>query len=295
MKTAVDSELDDYHENVRYEDHFLITGLPGPESGLSTRDWQGQVQRQVKEKLQILLGRPPQIAYISNATGARKDGIKSFLVKMVSREDSKLIRDKFGSYFKAGAPPRPSTLIGLSIRNRLTLGTRVRIEIMKLLAERYKASNPGSKTQVVNYESRPTMKFTPSTSASDRRPLHFTYIKAVTKLPCNFTDEELAPIYRMVTSSTELTGKLRSTFIVLSDDKARELSRSSAPVQSAAAPAGANGSVSRPARSATPATGSTSAVSSRDRDRDRTSRSSQSNQMEHDRSRSRSPIRSNNA
>ena len=62
LKTAVDAELDEFQENVRFEDHFLISGLPGPESGLSTRDWQGQVKSQIQEKIQLLLGRQAPIA-----------------------------------------------------------------------------------------------------------------------------------------------------------------------------------------------------------------------------------------
>lgn len=145
---------------------------------------------------------------------------------------------KFGSFFKAGAPVCPAPLIGLSIRNRLTLGSRIQIEIMKLLAERYKSSNPGAKTQVINYASRPTMKLTPPQDATDRRPLHFTYVKAVTKLPVDFSLEELTPIYRMANSTSELTGKLRSTFVVLCDDVARELSRASSASASAARASG---------------------------------------------------------
>ena len=226
MKSAIDAELDEYMENVRSENSFLISGLPGPESGLDSRDWQKRVKRMVEEKIQLIIGRQAPISHVQNATGSRKDGIKVFLVTMVNFDDSKLIRNKFGSFFKAGASARPAGLMGLSVRIRLTLGTRIRIEIMKLLADRYRASNPGSKTQVVNYESRPTMKFTPAPNAADRRPLHFTYIKAVTKLPVNFTTEELAPIYKLALTSSELTGKLRSTFIVLHDEVAREMSRS---------------------------------------------------------------------
>ena len=115
---------------------------------------------------------------------------------------------------------------------------------MKLLAERYKSSNPGAKTQVLNYESRPTMKFTPPSSASDRRPLHFNYIQAIKRLPVDFTLEELTPIYKMLASSTELAGKLRSTFVVLSDDTARQLSRQFATASSgpqlASAPSGSS-------------------------------------------------------
>ena len=235
LKTAIDAELDEYLENVRNEDQFTIAGLPGPESGLSSRDWQVQVQRQIKEKLFILLGRHAPIGYVQNVTGKRRDGIKVFLVKMVNIDDSKVIRSKFGAYFKAGAAVRPPGLIGLSIRIRLTIGSRIRLEIMKLLADRYKKSNPGSKVQVVNYEPRPRMVLTPPSSATDPRPMHFTYIKAVTKLPTDFNPEELAPIYRLAATNSELTGKLRSLFIVLSDDVALELSRAAARSASAAA------------------------------------------------------------
>ena len=194
-----------------------------------------------------------------------------------------------------------SGLIGLSVRIRLTLGTRVRIEIMKLLAERYRTSNPGSKTQVVNYESRPTMKFTPAPSASDRRVMHFNYIRAVTKLPVNFTTEELAPVYKLAMSSSDLTGKLRATFIILSDDVAREISRSqnrAPPSSSASADSGpANPSANPDASRSTTSAPFVPASGSRGAGRggggggrsSRTSRSS--SHMEHDRSRSRSPLR----
>lgn len=68
-------------ENVRFKDHFLISGLTGPKLGLGTRDWQQQVKGHVQEKLQLWLGCHAPIAYFQNATGARKDGIKSFPVK----------------------------------------------------------------------------------------------------------------------------------------------------------------------------------------------------------------------
>ena len=298
MKTAVDAELDDYLENQKYEDHFTIAGLDGPESGLTSRDWQQQVKRQVQVKIQLILRRQASISYIQNITGKRGNGIKVFLVKMDNLVDAKMIRDKFGSYFKAGAAVRPSGLLGLSIRNRVTVGTRIRIEIMKLLADRYKKSNPGSKTQVVNYEPRPTMKFTPPSSATDTRPLHFTFIKAVTKLPVDFTLEELTPIYRLAASSSELTGKLRSTFIVLSDDVARELSRNaSRATASAASEAGPHSEPALPSATSEsamdqdPPVDQHGARGSRGGRGGRPPRSSRSSQVEHDRSRSRSPLR----
>ena len=149
MKVAIDAELDDFMDNTRFEDHFLISGLNGPEPGLGNREWQQRVKVLIQEKIQLVIGRTAQISYVSNATGGRKDGVKVYLVRMVNLIDSKMIRDKFGSFFKAGASVRPPGLIGLSIRNRVTVGTRIRLEIMKLLAERYRKSNPGSKTQVM--------------------------------------------------------------------------------------------------------------------------------------------------
>lgn len=116
LKTAVDAELDDYHENVRFEDCFLISGLPGPESGLGNRDWQHSVKRMVQEKIKLIIGRQATISYVQNATGTRKDGIKVFLVKMTNVEDSKAIRNKFGSFFKAGAQPRPQGLTFCQIK-----------------------------------------------------------------------------------------------------------------------------------------------------------------------------------
>ena len=289
LKAAIDAELDEYLENVRYEDHFLISGLPGPGTGLSTRDWQGAVKKQILEKIQIILGRQAPISYVQNATGTRKDGIKVFLVKMVNVEDARLIRDKFGSSFKAGAAARPPGLEGLSIRNRVTIGTRIRLEIMKLLAFRYKSANPGSKTQVINYEPRPSMKFTPASDASDRRALHFTYIRAVTKLPVDFSSEEINPIYRIAASSSELIGKLRSTFIVLSDDVARELSREQSANASASAASSGSGVV--PGVSAQPGGSSRGSRGGRS---NRSSSSRSHSRMEHDRSRSRSPLRGPN-
>ena len=279
LKVAIDSEMDDFLENTRFEDHFLISGL-SVEAGLGNREWQNRVKDLIQEKIKLLLGRSAPIAYVQNATGGRKDGIKTYLVRMVQLEDSKIIRDKFGSFFKAGARARPPGLIGLSIRNRVTIGTRIRLEIMKLLAERYRVSNPGSKTQVINYDSRPTMKFTPPSTASDRRILHFTYIKAITKLPVNFTEEELAPIYKVANTSSELYGRLREVFVVLQDEVARAIAHRNTTSASGSAPSG-------PVNPVAPAVPQPSG--SRGGRSSRSSRSS-SHRMEHDRSRSRSPL-----
>ena len=134
-------------------------------------------------------------------------------MKLESVSDSKMIRDKFGSFFKAGAPPVPPELKGLSIRIRLTHASRVRISIMQALASNYKSSNPGSKVQVVNYEPRPLLRLTPPQNATDPRVMNFFFIDAVTKLPAV---HDLSMI--MKATSGKFKGQLRSLFVVISDD-----------------------------------------------------------------------------
>ena len=151
-------------------------------------------------------------------SGLRRDANPIYLVKLESIADSKTIRDKFGSSFKAGAEPLPPGLKGLSIRIRLTHATRVRIAIMQVLASHYKKSNPGSRTQVVNFEPRPLLRLTPPAGASDPRVLTFNFVEAVTKLPIKFGRKDYS--YIMQTVSGKFQGQLRSLFVVISDDLA---------------------------------------------------------------------------
>ena len=213
LKTAIDSELADFEENVRNECYFVISGLPQVPADLIGREWQNYAKDLVQAKIKLILGRESRIVVVS---GLRRDSNPIYLVKLESADDSKRIRDKFGSSFKAGAEPLPPGLTGLSIRIRLTHATRVRIAIMQVLAANYKASNPGSKTQVINYEPRPMMRLTPPAGATDSRVMNFNFIEAVTKLPIKFSRKSMAEIMKAV--SGKFKGELRSLFVVLSDD-----------------------------------------------------------------------------
>ena len=73
-----------------------------------------------------------------------------YCVKMRHVADSEAIRVKFGSFFLGQKDGRPPEFKKYSIRNRVTPETKVRIEILKLLASRYRASNPGSKVEMSN-------------------------------------------------------------------------------------------------------------------------------------------------
>ena len=115
----------------------------------------------------LVLNRDAQIRVVHNQTGQRR--ITSYLVKMVEAKDACDIRAKFGTFFAGGKDGRPAALSGVSISNWTTPGTKVRIGVMKVQAERYRKSNPGARVQVVGYESRPLIRISPPADASDRR------------------------------------------------------------------------------------------------------------------------------
>ena len=231
-RCAVDAESDDYQENIRNESWFVIKGLARLPEGLGTKEWQERAVRDVEGVLSILLEGEKEkrrIIVVLNKTGRGKDAMTRYHVQMSKLEDSKFIRDKFGSFFLGGGDKRPPSLKPVSIDNLVTPATSVRVAIMKVLGARYLASNPGSRVQMISYESRPVLKLTPSASASDRRVKSYQYIEAIKVLPTNFTSEELAVIARSV--SERLFGQLRSLFVVISDDiiKKRKPKSSSAP------------------------------------------------------------------
>ena len=237
-KTAEDAELSDFHENIRMEDWFVISGLAKLPSGLSPKDWQVQANKDVQGVLVVLLQKELPISYVKNNTGRHKDAKVKYFVQMRSVQDSQLIRDKFGSFF-IGGEHRPAALKHISIRNRVTPGTLVRVAILRVYGERYLASNPGAKVKVVGYEPRPMLKLIPPESASsDSRIQVYVFLQAVRTLPSNFNPSVPEKILREV--SPKLLGKLRPLFVVISDDMVK---RSRKPGQRPNPPAAAGAEV----------------------------------------------------
>lgn len=221
-RAAVDAELHDFHENVGNEDFLIITGqIPMPASGLSGPEWQRSSIESVQVYLSQVLGRPANIKFIQNLTGRSKDSVVRYQVKLASASESKEIRSKFGYYFAGGTDNRPPLFkdSDVTIRNRVTHDTRVRIAILQVLAKRYKDSNAGSKASVVSYEPRPLLRITPPSTASDRRSKSFNFVEAVKKFPTNFTKKELGHILPKI--GKRQFGNLKSVFICLSDDLKR--------------------------------------------------------------------------
>lgn len=221
-KAAIDSEMSDFRQNERDEDCFIIEGLPLIPSEIVGKEWQELAVSHVKGVITPLMGRDLPIVVVQNVTGRHKGAPVKYSVKMATIADSDAIRKKFGAFFfnGGGKDSLPTEYKGISIRNRVTPETKIRITILQLLAKRYKDSNPGSKVKVIGFAPRPLIKIIPAASASDRRVKVFNFIEAVKSLPTNFTEAEAETVYRSVNAKFE--GKLRSLFIVLSDDVFRK-------------------------------------------------------------------------
>ena len=125
--------------------------------------------------------------------------------------------------------------MGLSLYSCSCIIFQIRIDLLKLFAKHYRDSNPGSKVKVIGYDPRPMIKIVPAASASDRRVMNFNFIDAVKKLPANFTPEEVEPIVRRI--NPQLHGKIRSLFVVLSDDQVKKRSSKNVPPAPVSAPA----------------------------------------------------------
>ena len=195
-KTAIDAELADVLANERLEDSFVIYGLAPISSDLSGKAWQEQALKDVNAVILLLLQRELRIIVVQNATSRAPNAEVKYNVKMANVADSKLIRTTFGSFFLGSKDGRPDALKHINIKNRVTPQTRTRIEILKLLAERYRTSNPSGRAYVVSHETRPLIKITPPPNSKDKRIRTFTYVEAVKYLPCNFTADEITPILR---------------------------------------------------------------------------------------------------
>lgn len=225
LKIAIDAEQNDIIINERNEDSFVIFGLPRIPSSITGKPWQERAKKDLQVVIRDLIGHECSVVVIQNITSHIPDAEVRYKVKLTTVAESKEIRDKFGKFFSGPIRPgssrndsRPESLKGISIRNLLTQESRVRLSLLHLYAKRYLASNPGSTTKVIGWGNQPILKIIPAEGASDKRVKVFTFIDTVQKLSSNFTPEELKFTLDQVRNQSKFTGKLKSLFVVISDD-----------------------------------------------------------------------------
>ena len=219
-KVAVDSEFDDWIQNRNEEDWLVIKGLPRL-TDVTRQEWPNAVKKQVTDciKMVLVANRSRldfQVIMVSNPFRLSTTGPGVLNVRLDSVFASKRIRDLFSSFFRRHQPvPRPPALKGLSFRNKITLETKIRIEILRQLGIVFKDTNPGASYDVRGYDPRPLLITIPARSSSSRQRT-YNFIQAVKQLPANFSDEGLTRIFQVV--GDRFRGQLRSLFVVLNDD-----------------------------------------------------------------------------
>ena len=191
-----------------------------PES--TPREWQIAAKKQVNEIIKLVLHTTRvrvdyAILYVANPLRGRNSGQTIYNVRLNSVEASKRIRDLYSGFFKKNSPVKlPSSLKGISIRNKVTHETRVRIAILRQLGINYEARNPGGSYQLRGYDSRPLLLTFPPSGDSGSRPRTFNFIQAVTSLPTELSDTNLAYIHQVL--GTRNPGQLQAIYVVLRDD-----------------------------------------------------------------------------
>ena len=221
LKMASDSEFRDWVTNRSEEDWLTIRGLRRL-GQMSSREWQVAVRRQItsflKEVCNLNRARVDfSVVYVSNPVRNRTTGMTVYNVRLSSAAASIRIRELYSGFFRHDNPVRlPHEFNGISVRNKVTLATRIRIRVLQQFANNYVASNPGSSAKVTGYDPRPLLITTPPRGSTTERMQTYNFIEACTKLPSAFSDDALAQIFQVV--GTHHQDELRSIFIVLSDD-----------------------------------------------------------------------------
>ena len=221
IKVAIDSEFKDWVTNRSEEDWMTIIGLPRL-GQMSPREWQAAARKQVTNFLKdVLSGNRSRVElsvlYVGNPVRHRPNGNTVYNVRLNCVAASERIREIYSGFFSRRNPRQiPPAFRGISVRNKVTLATRVRIRILQQFASNYLASNPGASVNVKGFDSRPQLVITPPRGSTTSRQRSYGFIEACTMLPAVFSDDGLAQIFQVVGS--HFPGELRALFVVLSDD-----------------------------------------------------------------------------
>ena len=220
-KVATDAEFDDWIQNRNEEDWFVIMGLPRL-ANVTRQEWPQAVRKQVVETIEMVLKANRarlnyEVLYVTNPFKLPDSSrTATYNVRMDSVFTSTRIREIFSGFFRRVNPvKRPSALNGVSFRNKITLETKIRIEILRQLGRKYESSNPGASFKVQGFGPRPKLVTNPPRSSTDR-PRTYNFIQAATTLPASFNDEHLTRIFQVI--GDRFRGMLQSLFICLSDD-----------------------------------------------------------------------------
>jgi hypothetical protein len=146
------------------------------------------------------------------------------VVRLDSCEAANKLRGQFGRLVRGvrAGRPLPEYLKGVYLTNVATLSTRVRVDIMRAIADKIRGSQEFRQRHVFcdAYLSQPLLRIRPSTTKSggdDRgfRGLNYSFVEAVEAFGSRLDDRDLYWSYRRVGRSFK--GQLEGLFLILNE------------------------------------------------------------------------------
>ena len=127
-------------------------------------------------------------------------------VKMDNSELASKLRKEFAAKKKAG-----KDFGRLFMANSVTLGTRVRVEILRAVAKRFASDE--EVMYVTAFTSRPLLHVRPKDNGT--RPMAYTFTDAMTRYGQQIRQEDLGEAYRR--AGVAFRGQMQQNFVVLHD------------------------------------------------------------------------------
>jgi hypothetical protein len=146
-------------------------------------------------------------------------------VRMESKEVAHGIRRKFAEKKRAG-----EDFGKIFIANSVSLGTRIRIDILKAIAK--KCTDEKLDFHVAAFSSRPVLQI--REKGLEKKPMVLTFVDAVSRYGRDMVEGDLVEAYRRAGRSFQ--GQLQQNFIVLRDRGRNPVAAEGGPANSNSAP-----------------------------------------------------------
>ena len=207
--------------NEKKEDRLIVSGLtnktPRPTNTEDRKKW---IDDMIGGALNLI--EPNSGAHIvsANQGNNKSKDIPLFEIKMDSKELALKIRKQFAAKKKSG-----TDLGRLYIANCVSIATRVRVDIMKAMANKF--SSDKEVLYVTPFTSRPMLHL--KSKDGNQRPMAYTFSDAITKYGSGLRETDLGEAYKR--AGTLFKGQLQQNFVVLHENFIGEAAKPSGGAQ----------------------------------------------------------------
>ena len=205
LVTARIREELDFFTNMRKEDRIVVSGLtsrvPVPLNPEEKRKWLRDLVGEVLEQVEASSS---QHILVVMQGWKGQNNVPVAEVRMSSVELASKLRKQFAIKKRAG-----KDFGRIFMANSVTLGTRVRVEILRAVAK--SLAGDAETMYVTAFTSRPLLHVKPKDTSS--RAMAYTFADAMTKYGQQMRQEDLGEAYRR--AGLAFRGQLQQNFVVL--------------------------------------------------------------------------------